>query len=60
VIRAKIPASISDHPWYRSRAASAISVAVTFAFVTVGWVPFMTNLKSARRLLVLMFLGGRT
>jgi len=60
VIRAKIPAPISDHPWYRSRAASAISVAVTFAFVTVGWVPFMTNLKTARRLLVLMFLGGRT
>lgn len=60
VIQTKIPASISDHPWYRSRVASAISVAVTFAFVTVGWVPFMTNLKTARRLLVLMFFGGKT
>jgi len=60
VIRTKMPASIADHPWYRSRVASAISAAVTFAFVTVGWVPFMTNLETARHLLVLMFLGGKT
>jgi alginate O-acetyltransferase complex protein AlgI len=59
VIRTKMPPSISDHRWYRSRLASAISVAVTFVFVAVGWVPFMTDLATARRLLVLMFLGGR-
>jgi alginate O-acetyltransferase complex protein AlgI len=58
VIRTRMPASISDHAWYRSRLASAISVAVTFFFVAVGWVPFMTDLTTARRLLGLMFLGG--
>ena len=60
VIRLHIPPSISDHAWYRSRMASAVSVAVTFVFVAVGWVPFMTDLATARRLLVMMFLGGRT
>lgn len=58
VIRARMPAAISDHAWYRSRAAHAVSVAITFLFVAVGWVPFMTDLASARRLLLLMFLGG--
>ena len=58
VIRTKMPPSISDRAWYRSRLASAISTAVTFAFVAVGWVPFMTDLATARRLLVVMFLGG--
>jgi alginate O-acetyltransferase complex protein AlgI len=58
VIRAKMPAAISDHPWYRSRPAHAASVAVTFLFVAVGWVPFMTDLATARRLLLLMFFGG--
>lgn len=60
VFRTRIPSSISDHAWYRSRLASAISAAITFAFVAVGWVPFMTDLKTARHLLILMFLGGRT
>jgi alginate O-acetyltransferase complex protein AlgI len=58
VIRAKMPPSISDHAWYRSRVASAVSIAVTFVLVAIGWVPFMTNLTTARRLLSLMFLGG--
>ena len=60
VIRTKMPSSISDHAWYRSRMASAIGVAITFACVAVGWVPFMTDLPTARRLLVLRFFGGRT
>jgi alginate O-acetyltransferase complex protein AlgI len=59
VIRSHIPPSISDRAWYQSRLASAVSVAVTFVFVAVGWVPFMTDLTTARRLLVMMFLGGR-
>jgi alginate O-acetyltransferase complex protein AlgI len=59
VIRTNIPPSISDRGWYRSRLASAISVAVTFVLVAVGWVPFMTDLATARRLLIVMFLGGR-
>ena len=58
LIRAKMPPAISDHAWYRSRLASALSVSVTFLFVAVGWVPFMTDLATARRLLVLMFAGG--
>lgn|GEM_PF-1675749 len=58
VIRAKIPPSISDHAWYRSRLASVLSAGVTFALVAVGWVFFMTDLATARRLLVLMFGGG--
>jgi alginate O-acetyltransferase complex protein AlgI len=59
VIRTYIPPSISDRAWYRSRLASAVSVGVTFACVAVGWVPFMTDLATARRLLILMFRGGR-
>ena len=58
VIRAKIPPSIADHAWYRSRLASALSAGVTFVLVAVGWVLFMTDLATARRLLVLMFGGG--
>jgi D-alanyl-lipoteichoic acid acyltransferase DltB (MBOAT superfamily) len=57
-IRAHLPPFIADRGWYRSRPASAISIAVTFLFVAVGWVPFMTDLATARRLLVVMFLGG--
>jgi alginate O-acetyltransferase complex protein AlgI len=60
VIRSTIPPSISDRGWYRSRLAAAVSVAVTFVFVAVGWVPFMTDLATARRLLIVMFLGGGT
>jgi alginate O-acetyltransferase complex protein AlgI len=58
LIRARLPASISDHAWYRSKPAAAIGGLITFGFVAVGWVPFMTDLATARRLLVLMFLGG--
>jgi len=60
VIRTNIPPSIADRAWYRSRLASGISVGVTFVFVAVGWVPFMTDLATARRLLIVMLLGGRT
>ena len=60
VVRTHMPPSISDHRWYRSRLVSAASVAVTFVCVAVGWVPFMTDLTTARRLLMMMVLGGRT
>jgi alginate O-acetyltransferase complex protein AlgI len=60
VIRMHIPPSIADHAWYRSRLASAFSVAATFVFVAVGWVPFMTDLRTARRLLVVMLFGATT
>jgi alginate O-acetyltransferase complex protein AlgI len=55
VVRTKMPSSISDHVWYRSRLTSAIGVLVTFVSVAVGWVPFMTDLRTARRLLMIMF-----
>jgi len=55
VIRLKTPPSLASHPWYRSRPADAMRVAVTFLCVTVGWVPFMLPLEDAERALVLMF-----
>jgi alginate O-acetyltransferase complex protein AlgI len=57
VMRTHIPPFISDSGWYRSRLVSAFSIAVTFVLVAVGWVPFMTDLATARRLLIVMFLG---
>jgi len=58
VLQARLPASVASSGWYRSRPFAMASVAVTFTCVTVGWVPFMTDLTTARRLLALMFLGG--
>ena len=55
VIRLKTPASVSSHPWYRSRVADGLRVAVTFLFVTVGWVPFMLPLENSQRVLALLF-----
>lgn len=59
VIRARLPLAIGGSRWYRSRAASVAACGVTFVFVTVGWLPFMTDLETARKLLVLMLPGGR-
>jgi alginate O-acetyltransferase complex protein AlgI len=56
--RAKLPHVIGNHRWYHSSAATAASVVVTFGFVIIGWVPFMTDVRTARKLLGLMFLGG--
>jgi alginate O-acetyltransferase complex protein AlgI len=58
VWRAKAPAALTRHPWYHSRAAAAVSIALTFVCVCVGWVPFMTDLPTARKLLALMLMGG--
>ena len=44
LIRARVPPWIADRDWYHSRPAAAVSGAVTFVFVAVGWVPFMTDL----------------
>jgi alginate O-acetyltransferase complex protein AlgI len=60
LIRTKLAPAVADQGWYRSRAAWAASVAVTFAFVAVGWVPFMTDLETARRLFIVMLFGGHT
>ena len=59
VIRVKTPARIAAHRLYRSRAATASGIAVTFLLVAVGWVPFMTTWDDASTLLGWMFGGGR-
>jgi alginate O-acetyltransferase complex protein AlgI len=56
--RAWLPARVATHRWYHSRLAYGTSIVITFAFVVVGWVPFMTDLATARRLFGLMFPGG--
>ena len=53
VIRAKLPARVTAHAFYRSRWLAVWSCAVTFVFVAVGWVPFM--MPWSRALLALMF-----
>jgi alginate O-acetyltransferase complex protein AlgI len=58
VWRAKMPAAIAAHRWYHSRPAQVASIIITFVFVTIGWVPFMTDMDQARRLLALMLFGG--
>ena len=58
VLRARLPVAIAAHPWYRSKAASVLAGLVTFVCVAVGWVPFMADLATARRLLWLMFGGA--
>lgn len=55
VIRAKLPAVIADHPFYHSRASAALSQMITFLCVAIGWLPFMTDLPNAVRLLTIMF-----
>lgn len=60
VVRTKLAPAVADRAWYRSRLAWAVSVAVTFGLVTIGWVPFMTDLETARRLFMVMLFGGHT
>jgi alginate O-acetyltransferase complex protein AlgI len=55
VVRAKMPQRIAVRSMNHARAAHVLNVAFTFLCVAIGWVPFMTDLKSARRLLALMF-----
>ena len=55
IARVKTPPRISDHPWYNAPLTRAVSMAVTFLLVTIGWVPFMVPLGEARKLLALMF-----
>jgi len=55
--RARMPQAVTRSPLYRSRVAGAAGTAITFGLVSVGWVPFMTNLPEAWRLLRLMFAG---
>lgn len=58
LVLSRLPASVAASAWYRSRAFAAVSCAFTFLCVTIGWLPFMTDLPTAGRLFTLMFLGG--
>lgn len=55
VVRMKTPARLADQPWYDGRVVRALSVAITFVCVTIGWVPFMLPLPKAEKMLALMF-----
>lgn len=59
VIQARMPAAIASSAWYRSAIGTSLGCAVTFFFVTLGWVPFMTDSARAGELLRLMLGGGR-
>jgi alginate O-acetyltransferase complex protein AlgI len=59
LVRLQTPVRVVEHPLYRSRVTRGFAVAVTFACVTLGWVPFMLPLEEARKLLALMFGAGR-
>jgi alginate O-acetyltransferase complex protein AlgI len=54
-VRVLMPSAITASALYRSPAASAAGAVITFVCVSVGWVPFMTNLPDAWRLLRIMF-----
>lgn len=58
VWRAWLPAPVATHPWYHSTFAKVVSIVITFMLVVIGWVPFMTDIATARRLLGIMFLVG--
>ena len=54
-IRAHLPAAIASSRLYRSPLAHAAGAALTFTFVSIGWLLFMTDLPDAWRLLRIMF-----
>jgi alginate O-acetyltransferase complex protein AlgI len=59
VFQANIPVAVAGSRWYRSAVGSTLAWAITFVCVTVGWVPFMTDLDRAQQLLRLMAGGGQ-
>jgi alginate O-acetyltransferase complex protein AlgI len=58
VVRVRIPGAVTGSAIYNSSAARLAGTAITFGLVSVGWVPFMTDLPQAWRLLRLMFVGA--
>jgi alginate O-acetyltransferase complex protein AlgI len=53
--RASMPRVVWTSRLYRSPVSRAAGTVITFGLVSVGWVPFMTTLPNAWRLLRLMF-----
>jgi alginate O-acetyltransferase complex protein AlgI len=54
VARARMPSAISGSALYRSPVATGAGVVITFMLVSVGWIPFMTTLPNAWRLVRIM------
>jgi alginate O-acetyltransferase complex protein AlgI len=54
VTRAYTPAAVVANPLYRSTLAKAGGTVITFGLVSIGWVPFMSDLPGAWRLVRLM------
>jgi alginate O-acetyltransferase complex protein AlgI len=59
VFQAHLPMALAGSRWYRSPAAAALGCAFTVLCVTIGWLPFMTDLDRARQLFRLMIGVGR-
>ena len=59
VIQARMPMVIASSTWYRSWIGTAIGCVVTFLCVTIGWIPFITDLDRTGQLLRLMLLGAK-
>jgi alginate O-acetyltransferase complex protein AlgI len=57
VYRTRVPAAVAASRWFHSRAVSVAATALTFVVVTLGWVPFMTDLPNAMRLLRIIVRG---
>ena len=56
--RTVLPPAVALGRLYTSRVATVAGTALTFGLVSIGWVPFMTDLPDAWRLLRIMFLLG--
>ena len=52
--RRHAPAGLTTSRWFQSAPVTVTSVGLTFLLVTIGWVPFMTTLPNATRLLRIM------
>jgi D-alanyl-lipoteichoic acid acyltransferase DltB (MBOAT superfamily) len=57
-VRVYVPKAVAGSAIYNCSAARLAGTAITFGLVSVGWVPFMTDLPHAWRLLRLMFVGA--
>lgn len=52
--RRHVPAALTTSAWFDSTLTTVASIGLTFLLVTIGWVPFMTTLPNATRLLRIM------
>ena len=55
IYRTRVPLAVVENRLFQSKLATAVSTLLTFVLVTIGWVPFMTDLPRSMQLLRLMF-----